>query len=263
MAYENILLEIEDGGIARLTLNRPDRRNAMTPAMGEEVRDAVSRIDSDERVRVVIVRGAGRAFCAGADLGDLAKEAGLASEGGGLGGGRNFYELFLSIRALRAPTIAAINGHAIGAGMCFALGADMRVMHERAKMGMTFVRLGIHAGMAGTWHLPRLVGPALAAELFFTGRLVAAPEALTCGLVNRVAGDDFDAAVDELATEIRNNAPLAVRSVKETLRGSEDRTFEEALAVESTAQAATFRTHDAAEGIAAMLEKRRAEFEGR
>ena len=263
MTYENILLEIGDDGVARLLLNRPDRRNAMTPAMGAEVRDAVARIDADERVRVAIVRGAGRAFCSGADLTDLAGEVGLRADGAGLDGAGNFYRLFLSISSLRVPVIAAINGHAIGAGMCFALGADLRVMHEKAKMGMTFVRLGIHPGMGGTWNLPRLVGRALAAELLFTGRLLDAPEALAAGLVNRVAGDDFDAVVDELARRIRDNAPLAVRAVKETLRGSEDRTFEEALTVESTAQTATFATRDAAEGIAAMLEKRPAVFAGR
>ena len=264
MPFENILLDIEESGIARLVLNRPDLRNAMTPAMGEEVREAVRRIDADESVRVVVVRGAGRAFCSGADLGDLAQEAGIQKDREGLGGERNFYRQFLSIGSLRAPTIAAINGHAIGAGLCFALGADLRVMHEKAKLGMTFVRLGIHPGMGGTWNLPRLVGPALAAELLFTGRLVDAPEALARGLVNRVAGEDsFDTVVDELAAQIASNAPLAVRAVKETLRDTESRTLEEALVVESTAQAATFRTRDAAEGITAMLEKRPAVFEGR
>jgi enoyl-CoA hydratase/carnithine racemase len=262
MTFENIQLKIEEDGVARLLLNRPDLRNAMTPAMGEEVREAVRRIDADETVRVVVVRGAGRAFCSGADLADLAQEAGLREDRAGLGGERNFYRHFLSLGSLRVPTIAAINGHAIGAGLCFALGADLRVMHERAKLGMTFVKLGIHPGMGGTWTLPRLVGPALAAELFYTGRLIEAPEALQRGLVNRVAGEDFDAVVDELARQVRDSAPLAVRAVKETLRGSEGRTLEEALEVESRAQAATFRTRDAAEGIAAIVEKRPSRFEG-
>ena len=263
LSYEHILLEVEQGGVARLLLNRPEQRNAMTRAMGQEVRDAVERLDADDSVRVVVVGGTGSSFCSGADLHDLAQEAGISQDREGLGGERDFYRLFLSITSLRVPTIAAIQGHAIGAGLCFALGADLRVMHERAKLGMTFVRLGIHPGMGATHHLPRLLGPALAAELFYTGRLIEAPEALERGLVNRVAGEDFDAVVDELAGQIQGNAPLAVRAVKETLRGSEGRTLEEALAVEGAAQAATFASRDAAEGIQAMLERRRARFEGR
>lgn len=263
MPFETIELTIEEGGIARLTLNRPEQRNAMTSAMGHEVEEAVKQINGDGRVRVVIVRGAGKAFCSGADLGDLAHEAGIAEEREGLGGEGNFYRLFLSIGSLRVPTIAAMNGHAIGAGLCFALGADLRVMHKKAKVGMTFVKLGIHPGMGGTWNLPRLVGSAMAAELMYTGRLVGAEEALALGLVNRVAGDEFDSIVEELAEQIRSNAPIAVQAVKETLRGTETRSLEEALEMESEAQAMTFRTEDAAEGVRSILEKRTATFHGR
>lgn len=264
MDFETILFEIEESGIARITLNRPEQRNAMTPAMGLEVRDAVEEINESETARVVILRGAGRAFCSGADLANLASEAGTEEGHEGLGGEGNFYRRFLSIRELRVPSIAAINGHAVGAGLCFALGADLRVMHAKAKVGMTFVRLGIHPGMGGTWTLPRLVGGARAAELLYTGRLVEAEEALRIGLVNRIAGDDdFDAVVDELALSIGENGPIAVAAVKETLHGSERRVLEEALEIESAAQAMTFRTADAAEGIAAMREKRKARFEGR
>jgi enoyl-CoA hydratase len=262
MSFEHIALQVEESGIARILLNRPDQRNAMTSAMGEEVRRAAELIEADERIRVVVLRGAGRAFCSGADLGNLAQEAGIEEEREGLGGEGNFYRLFLSVGELRVPTIAAINGHAIGAGLCFALAADMRVMHEDARVGMTFVRLGIHPGMGGTWNLPRLIGPARAAELFTTGRLVGAEEALAMGLVNRVAGADFDQVVEELAGSIRDNGPVAVRAVKETLRGTYERALEEALDVESEAQAMTFRTRDAAEGIGAMLEKRRPSFRG-
>lgn len=263
MPFENIDFLIEESGIARITLDRPDQRNAMTPAMGEEVRAAVEQINASETARVAIIRGAGRAFCSGADLANLAHEAGNESESEGLGGEGNFYRLFLSIGELRVPSIAAINGHAIGAGLCFALGADLRVMHTKAKVGMTFVRLGIHPGMGGTWNLPRLVGQPKAAELLYTGRLVEAGEALSIGLVNAIAGDDFDDTVEALATSIRDNAPIAVAAVKATLREGERRTLEESLEVESAAQAMTFRTDDAAEGIAAIREKRRASFQGR
>jgi len=264
MAYENIDLSFS-GPVARLRLHRPETRNAMTAAMGEEIRSAVGQINRRPDVRVVVVTGSGKAFSAGGNLDDLIAEVeGRAEEGGpGLGGGERFYSLFLSVRDLEVPSIAAINGHAIGAGLCFALGCDLRVMREGAKVGMTFVRLGIHPGMAATWTLPRLIGESRAADLLFTGRLVEAREALGMGLVDRVAGDDFEQVVDELAAEICSSGPLAVRAVKGILRGTRGRTLEEALAVEAEAQRGTFRTADAAEGIRAIREKRAPRFEGR
>lgn len=267
MSYEHILLERRDG-IASLILNRPDSRNAMTPEMGQEVAAAVAELNADAGVRVVVVRGAGKAFSAGGSLQALEQEAAAATGGGeakgrGLGGGRTFYRSYLSVRRLEAPSIAAINGHAVGAGLCFALGCDLRVMHESAKTGMTFVRLGIHPGMAATWTLPRLVGPSRAAELLYTGRLIDAREALAWGLVNRVAGDDFDAVVEALASEIAGSGPVAVRAVKRTLRGTFGRDIEEALGLEADAQAMTFGTADALEGIRAIQEKRAPRFEGR
>ncbi|RMF21804.1 MAG: enoyl-CoA hydratase/isomerase family protein [Deltaproteobacteria bacterium] len=251
------------GHIARITLNRPQERNAMTLEMGRELSDIVDRINGDDEVRVVVVRGAGSAFSSGGNLKTLAAEAGLRDEGPEFGGGRAFYRSFLSVRNLRVPSIAAMNGHAIGAGLCLALACDLRVAHERAKMGMTFVRLGIHPGMAATWTLPRLVGPARAADLLYTGRVITAAEALDLGLVNRVAGDDFDEAVDALAGEIAGNGPIAVRALKETLAGTADRSIEEAIEREADAQAMTFTTEDAREGLAAVLEKRTPQFTGR
>jgi enoyl-CoA hydratase len=262
VSYESISIETTDG-IGRLTLNRPDERNAMTATMGAEIRDAVDAFNRDRNARVVVVRGAGKAFSGGGDLGSLAKEAGLESDAEDLGGGANFYRSFLSVRHLQMPSIAAINGHAIGAGLCFALGCDMRVMHERARVGMTFVKIGIHPGMAATWNLPRLVGHAVAADLLYTGRLVRAEEALAVGLVNRIAGDAFDETVEELAAAVAANGPVAVRALKETIAGTDERTIDEALERESDAQAMTFRTDDAREGIRAIREKREPKFEGR
>ena len=263
--YQNIILQ-HDGPIARLTLDRPDARNAMSSEMGREIRDAVGRINGEESTRVVVVRGAGRAFSGGGDLQSLEEEAAAATEGRargpGLGGGRTFYSLFLSVRDLRVPSIAAINGHAIGAGLCFALGCDLRVIHEQAKVGMTFVKVGIHPGMAATWNLPRLIGPARAAELLYTGRLLDAGEAVAWGIASRAAGADFDQVVDDLAGQIAGCAPVAVRLVKQTLRGTFDRDVDAALALEADQQAATFRTHDALEGIRAIREKRPPEFSG-
>ncbi len=249
--------------IARITLNRPAQRNAMTLDMGRELEAAVERINADDNVRVVVVRGAGSAFSSGGDLKTLASEAGLQNDGPEFGGGRAFYRSFLSVRKLRVPSIAAMNGHAIGAGLCLALACDLRVARAGAKMGLTFVRLGIHPGMAATWTLPRLIGPARAADLLYTGRVVTAAQALELGLVNRVADDDFEAVVDALADEIAANGPIAVRALKETLAGSADRTIEEAIEREADAQAMTFTTADAREGLQAVLEKRAPRFSGR
>lgn len=264
-AYHEILVT-KGGPVGRITLNRPQERNAMTPRMGREIRRAVDELNADDTVRVVVVTGTGKGFCSGANLATLGAEAGNVNGNGeseGLGGGENFYRAFLSIRDLRVPSIAAINGHAIGAGFCFSLGADLRVLHRDAKVGMTFVRLGIHPGMAASWTLPRLIGAARAADLLYTGRLIGADEALALGVANRIGGDDFDDVVAELAGTIATAAPVAVRSLKQTLRGSEDRSIDDALVREASVQAMTFTTTDAAEGILAMREKRMPVFTGR
>ena len=263
MSADLITTQVADG-IATLTLNRPDARNAMTAEMGRRVDAAVDALNARDDVRVVIVTGAGRAFSSGGDLDSLAREAGLSESGEGLDGGASFYRLFLSVGRLAVPSIAAINGHAIGAGLCFALACDLRVMHAQAKVGMTFVKIGIHPGMAATWNLPRLVGPAKAADLLYTGRLVDAHEALAMGLVSRVAGDaEFASTVDELARSIAANGPVAIRALKETLRGTATRTIEEAVVREADAQAGTFKSSDAREGILAIKEKRAPRFSGR
>lgn len=262
MPYTHILVR-SDAEIGRLTLNRPAERNAMTLEMGREIEAAVAELNAASRVRVVIVTGAGEAFSAGGNLRTLAREVGVAEDGPAMGGGVAFYAAFLSIRELRMPSIAAINGHAVGAGLCFALGCDLRVARENAKVGMTFVKLGIHPGMAATWTLPRLIGAAAAAELLYTGRMLSAREAAALGLVNRVASEDFAAAVEGLATEIAANAPLAVRALKETLRGTAGRSIEEAIEREAAAQAGTFGTEDAREGVRAIMEKRPPRFHGR
>ncbi len=264
--FENLRVEVRDH-VAHVTLDQPEQRNAMSPEMGAEIQSLVPRLNAAPDLRVVVFRGAGKAFSAGGNLDRLEEDAlsGNSGEkkGQGIGGGRSFYSMFLSIRDLAMPTIAAINGHAIGAGFCFALGADLRVVHEKALLGMTFVRLGIHPGMAATWNLPRLVGPAAAADLLFTGRLVGAEEALRLGIAARIAGDDFDAVVDEMAEQIATAAPVAVRAVKQTLRGTYERSIDEAIGIEADEQARTFTTRDALEGIRAIKEKRSPSFENR
>lgn len=235
----------------------------MTLAMGREIERAVAAFNENPAVRVVVVTGAGKAFSSGGNLKTLGKEAGLSSGGADMGGGETFYKAFLSVRDLNVPSIAAVNGHAIGAGLCFAIACDLRIVHSDAKLGMTFVKLGIHPGMAATWNLPRLIGPSRAADLLYTGRLVGAEEALALGLATRVAGEDFDRVVAETAGEIASNGPVAVRLMKETLRRTFESTIDQSLKREASAQAETFNTDDAREGILAVMEKRAPVFRGR
>ncbi len=266
MAYEHIQLT-RDRGIVTLALDRPETRNAMSAAMGEEVARAVDEVREDPEARVLIITGAGTAFSSGGDLGMLARDAELSKDAGAsavAGSLRAFYSRYLAIRSLSIPTIAAINGHAIGAGLCLALACDLRVAVEDAKMGMTFAKLGLHPGMGGTYFLPRVIGLARACELFFTGRLIDAAEADRLGLLNRVvARDEFTATVRALAADIAAGAPLAVQMVKKSVYRGIDHSLDDMLDFEAFHQAITLCTADAREGIAAVMEKRAPSFTGR
>lgn len=266
MGPEVIRIEHDERGFAVLALNRPEALNSMTPEMGEAFEAAVDALCERDDLRAVILTGAGKAFCAGGDLEMLARDAeGGGSEGPAMGATpREFYDRFLSIRKLPVPTIAAINGAAIGAGLCLALACDLRVASSDASMGMTFVRVGIHPGMGATFWVPALVGVAKAWELLFTGRLIDAREARRIGLVDHVVSKErVLLEARSLAAEIAEAAPVAVRLLKETLRRSLDEGLERALEEESRQQARTFRTEDAREGIRAIIERRRPGFRGR
>jgi enoyl-CoA hydratase len=239
----------------------------MSPEMGDEIVRVVDALRRDAGVRVVVVTGAGKAFSSGGDLGMLARDAGLDPGGAGptMGGApRDFYARYLSIRQLPVPTIAAMNGHAIGAGLCFALACDIRVATAGAKMGMTFTKLGLHPGMGATFLLPRLVGTARACELFFTGRVIDASEAERLGIVNRVVPDDaFATTVRDLAAEIAAAGPLAVRMVKKSIYRGVEHSLDDMLDYESLQQSITLTTDDAREGIKAVMEKRAPSFRGK
>lgn len=257
--YEHLLVEHQDG-IVTLTFNHPENLNAMTAEMGDEVTDVVRTLNQDQSARVLILTGAGRAFCAGGAKGNLQSRTtgGRATEAP-----KAFYQRYLSLRQLEIPTIAAINGPAVGAGFCVALACDLRVAAVTARMGLNFVRLGIHPGMAATFTTPRIVGLAKACEVIFTGRLYTGEEAFALGLVNRVA--PAEKVMDEalaLAREIAANAPIAVRLAKRALYRGEADLLEAALEVESAHQARTWTTEDAKEGITAMTEKRAPKFRG-
>ena len=259
-----------DGDIVTLTFNQPDRLNAMTQAMGEAFADAVGGLRPDGSIRSVILTGAGRAFSAGGDLGMISDNAASGRAAPGIArrairdSMHSFYKLFLSVRELPCPTIAAVNGHAIGAGFCVALACDMRIIADRAKVGLNFTKLGLHPGMGATWTLPRLVGPAVAAELLYSSRLVDGDEALRLGLANRcLPTEEVLPAARDLATQIAVCAPMAVQGVKRALDRTLDATLEAQLSFEASEQAVCFESEDVHEGIAAVRDKRDPEFRGR
>lgn len=265
-----LVRESRDADIVTLHFNDPDHLNAMTRAMGETFRQRIGVLAQDESIRAVILTGKGRAFSAGGDLDMLQAQAdrGAAAPGTAWRGIRDdmttFYRLFLSIRDLPCPSIAAVNGHAIGAGFCVALGCDFRYVAAEAKLGLNFTRIGVHPGMGATWTLPRLVGPALASELLYTSRTISGNEAGRIGLANRVLpAEEVLAAATSAAREIAENAPLAVRAVKRALRRTENSSIEDQLQFEASEQARNFESQDAQEGISAVREKRSPKFTGK
>ena len=261
MSYQHIRLST--GEIGELVLARPDVRNAMIADMGAEIERAVGEINAS-KLRVLIVRGEGKGFSAGGDF-KMIEARTQASTAENEPAMRRFYGAFLSIRAVRVPTIAVLHGAAIGAGLCFAMACDLRVAAADAKFGVNFVRIGLHPGMGATYLLPRLVGPAAAAELLLTGRTIDAQDALRMGLVSRVLPSPEEALAEAraLAKEIAAAAPIPVAQVKATLAGALERNLEQALAAEAAAQAVDFTTEDLKEAIRAFGEKRTPTFSGR
>ena len=256
--------------IVTLTFNAPDRLNAMTQSMGEAFSATVAGLAGDSSIRAVVLTGAGRAFSAGGDLDMIQGKADLGRDQPGVGRReirdfmRSFYKLFLSVRELECPTLAAINGHAIGAGLCVALGCDIRIVASEARLGLNFTKLGLHPGMAATWTLPRLVGPAMAAELLYTSRLVDGAEAAAIGLANRaVPAAEVVATTQDLASQIATCAPLAVRGVKRALDRTLGASLEDQLSFEAHEQSICFESDDVHEGIVAVREKREPQFSGK
>jgi enoyl-CoA hydratase len=256
-----VLVDV-DGHIATLTLNQPDKRNAMSEEMTDAFPGAVERLRNAPDVRAVIVTGAGSAFCAGGDLDFL--HTGERDVPFLRDKMTSFYPNFLSLLELDIPTIAAINGPAIGAGMCLALMCDMRVAAAEAPLGMTFVRIGLHPGMMATALLARAVSHTWAAELFYTGRIVTGAEALHMGLVNRaVPPDRVLAEAHGLAEQVASNAPLALRYVKQGLKAIFRDAADKASAWEGFAQPVTMATEDVQEGLRAIRERRAPNFRGK
>jgi len=245
-----------------MVLDNPAQRNAMSDEMTASWAAAVDELAVDSSVRVVVVTGEGTAFCSGGNTGWIASEPD-ASVDYLRSRMMAFYWAWLSIRRLEVPTIAAVNGPAIGAGLCVALACDIRYAAAGAKLGAPFVRLGMNPGMAATYLLPNVVGEANARELLLTGRTVEAEEALQLGLVSRVfAAEEFDARVAEVAGGIAATAPIPSRYTKVALRDGGHEDFESCVQWEALAQPITLATADLQEGIAAAREKRAPRFKG-
>ncbi|MFC5752539.1 enoyl-CoA hydratase/isomerase family protein [Actinomadura rugatobispora] len=257
-----LLVERRPDGVAVLTLNDPDRRNAMSDEMTAAWKDAIAALRADTGLRCVVVTGAGTAFSSGGALGFLADSNAIA-----VPPLRDrmleFYRTWLTIRALEVPTIAAINGHAVGAGFALALACDLRYAAADAKLLVPFTALGLHPGMATTWLLPEVAGLPLARELLFTGRAVSGSQAESHGLVNRAVPRELvlQEALD-VAGQIAAQAPIATRLTKVALSNGGHPDMESALRWESLAQPVTMASKDMVEGLAAQREKRRPVFTG-
>jgi 2-(1,2-epoxy-1,2-dihydrophenyl)acetyl-CoA isomerase len=259
-AEPHVLVDVADG-IGTVTLNRPDKLNAFFGTMRDEIAEALEGLGGRPDVRVVVVTGKGRAFCAGADVGYMAGllERGAFDEANLLvTAGRR---VIRSILDMSKPVIAALNGPAAGGGANLALACDLRIASERAAIGQTFNRIGLAPDWGGSWLVPRLVGRAKAAELFMLGEMVDAREAERIGLVNRVVpSEELESAVHEIADRLARKPALALALAKEALRRSVSSSLEDMLDLEVVAQDRAFRSPDALEGMRAFVEKREPRF---
>ncbi len=254
-----VLLE-KKNHITQITLNRPNNRNSMDGEVMPAFLEAVKQVQKDDDTRCLIITGTGKSFCAGADFKNrsVQKENLMPHEQL-----MDVYEPFLNVGEVRVPTIAAMNGHAIGGGFGLAMICDIRVANRNSKYGANFVRLGLHSGMALSYMLPRLIGMPRAGELLYTGRLIDGDAAEKMNLVNYVAdADKVLTKAWELAEEIASAAPAAVRMIKQSVYRGFAWEPRRAAEIESYCQSRTIETEDAKEGITALLEKRKPEFKG-
>ncbi|QYG92646.1 enoyl-CoA hydratase [Iamia sp. SCSIO 61187] len=247
-----------DGPVLTVTLSRPERKNALDPQMAAELLELFRGVPQDGEVRVVVITGAGDAFCSGADLGATADTAHALVRM------RDIHRVAQALHDVPQPTIARINGVAAGAGLNIALGCDLTVASTEARFSEIFARRGLSTDFGGAWLLPRLVGLHRAKELALLAEILPASEAERLGLVNRVVPpDELDAVVDEWARRLAAGPPIALAQTKQMLNQSVESSWETMLAAEGTAQAVNFSTADTVEAMSAFFEKREPTFEGR
>jgi 2-(1,2-epoxy-1,2-dihydrophenyl)acetyl-CoA isomerase len=262
-AYDLIAVAI-DGAVGTVTLNRPDKLNAFTVEMVQELSEALERLAQAEAVRAIVLTGAGRAFCAGADVHLLKDLVERQDEARGRSLVDGMRRVARAIREAPQPVLCSVGGVAAGGGANLVLACDLRIAADTAQIGQVFMKIGLHPDWGGAYFLPRLVGPAKALELFVGADLVGAAEAQRLGLFNRIVpAAELADATRAWARAIAAAPPLAVRRAKRAVYLSERATLEEMLDYELDAQLACFRSADGKEGIAAFLEKRSPHFTGR
>jgi 2-(1,2-epoxy-1,2-dihydrophenyl)acetyl-CoA isomerase len=260
MRYEYILLDRRDG-VGTLTLNRPEKLNAFAGTMRHEIAEALAELDHDSDVRVIVITGAGRAFCAGADVGYMAElidRRDVDAMAALVEAGRR---VVTTIRASSKPVIGSINGVAAGGGANLALACDIRIASDQAKLGQVFNRIGLHPDWGGTYFLPRLVGPAKALELFWMADIIDAAECFRLGLFNRVVPHEtLASATASLARTLAEKPALSIALTKRAVYASFDHALPEMLDYELDAQLRCFESSDGVEGIRAFIEKRTPSF---
>lgn len=264
MSYTELLYAVTER-VATITLNRPDRMNAWTPTMEAEFRQAIEAASADEAVRAIVVTGAGRGFCAGADMGRLQNSAsGAAPLAASPSGEGNFEQRYSYLLAVPKPLIAAINGSVAGVGLCITLYCDLRFMAEGARLATSFARRGLVAEHGSAWMLPRLIGPMNAADLLLSGRTVDAAEAASLGLVRMLPAERFLAAVQARAAEFANlSSPRSMRIIKQQLQAAPFQSLAEATRFADAEIPKCRDTEDFKEGVASFVEKRAPNFTGR
>jgi enoyl-CoA hydratase/carnithine racemase len=261
MAGQFKTIEVEKrGAVDWLTLNRPDALNAITAEMAAELNDYFGALYHDRSTRIVVLRGAGRAFCAGLDIKDHGtRDPATVPFGGGFGFQGFLAEVYIRMRRCPQPIISLVHGAACGGGFAFALASDVRIAGQSARMNAAFIRLGLSAcDMGVSYFLPRLVGVSIASELMLTGRFIGAGRALATGLVSEVVPDDqLEAAAHSYAEDMLAASPMGLRMTKEGLNMAVDAaSLEAAMAIENRNQLMCAASPDFAEGVAAFLERR-------
>lgn len=271
MNYQDIEYDV-DGHIATITLNRPDKLNAWTRVMEEEMRAAIGVASNDDQVRAIVITGAGRGFCAGADMslltgaaqGEGSEDQSAPNDSAVGDAEANFERKFSYLLRVPKPIIAAINGPLAGIGLCMVLFCDFRIMADNAKLTTAFARRGLIAEHGASWMLPRLIGPMNALDLLYSGRLVGAEEAERLGLVKRLPGEDFLAGVRAMATEmVTLSSPRSIGVMKRQVFDGLFQSLAESWDIADREMKASFSSEDFKEGVAHFIEKRAPAFTGK